>query len=120
MKFMIVDDSRLSRKKLSDFIRTLGYEVSCEAINGVDALEKFRKFEPNYILTDLEMPQMKGDELSKRILEIQNDVTIIIVTTIMDKKELLNVIRLGVKKVMNKPITLENLRMSIDELKERR
>ncbi|MDC0932460.1 response regulator [Arcobacteraceae bacterium] len=116
MKFMIVDDSRLSRKKLSNFVIELGYEVICEAVDGIDGLEKFKEYSPDFILTDLEMPNMKGDELSQKILEIDNKVIIILITSITDKKELLNAIRLGVRKVMQKPIRLEKLKIAINEL----
>jgi len=119
MKFMIVDDSKLSRKKLSDFVNKLEYELVCEAVDGVDALEKFKEYSPNYIITDLEMPNMKGDELAKEILDVNSETTIILVTSIADKKELLNAIRLGVKKVMQKPVTLEKLEIAINELKAR-
>jgi len=119
MKFMIVDDSKLSRKKLSDLVRNLGYEVVCEAVDGIDAIEKFKEYKPNYILTDLEMPKMKGDEASKKILDIDSAVTIILITSITDKKELLNAIRIGVKKVMQKPINADKLKIVIDELKDR-
>jgi CheY-like chemotaxis protein len=113
---MIVDDSRLSRKKLSNFVIELGHEVVCDAVDGIDALDKFIVHSPNFILTDLEMPNMKGDELSRRILEIDKNVIIILITSITDKKELLNAIRLGVRKVMQKPIGLEKLKLAINEL----
>lgn len=116
MKFMVVDDSRLSRKKLSDFLIKLGYEVVCDAIDGVDALEKFKEYRPDYILTDLEMPNMKGDELSQKILEIDSNVVIVLVTSIFDKKELLNAIRQGVRRVMQKPIRIEKLELTLKEL----
>ena len=119
MTFMIVDDSRLSRRKLTDFVQRLGYDVVCDAVDGVDALEKFELYKPDYVLTDLEMPNMKGDELSKRILEIDSSIVVILITSIADKKELLNAIRLGVRKVIKKPVDFEVLNLALKELMEK-
>ncbi len=119
MTFMIVDDSGLSRKKLAYFVEELGHEVVCDAVDGIDALEKFKKYKPKFVLTDLEMPNMRGDELSKKILELDDTTIIILVTSIIDKKEILNVIRLGVNKVLKKPVDFETLSWTVAELLER-
>lgn len=114
MKFMVVDDSKISRMKLSQFIKELGYQVTCEACDGKEAIEKYKEFVPDFILSDLEMPNMKGDESAKNILAINPNANIILVTSIVDKKELINALRLGIKKVMQKPITKEQLAEAID------
>jgi len=119
MRFMVIDDSKLSRKKLTNFLLELGYEVVCEAVDGLDAIEKFKEYHPDCILCDLEMPNMKGDEAAKKILELDYTVSIILITSITDKKELLNAIRLGVKKVMQKPVTLDKLQVAIQEIENR-
>lgn len=117
MKFLIADDSKLSRNKLSQMIIDLGYEVLDTAVNGQEAVEKFIKLNPTYITMDLEMPVKRGDKAAKEILELNPDVNIILVTSIVDKKELLTAIKFGVKKVIQKPVTIEKLSQTIDELK---
>ncbi|MEA3290026.1 MAG: response regulator [Campylobacterota bacterium] len=119
MRFLVADDSRLSRKKLSMLIEELGHEVVAQAEDGAVAIEMYKEHKPDYITMDLEMPNMKGDESSKHILEMDKDVNIILITSIVDKKELVNVIKLGVKKVMQKPVTEEKLRLAIEELQQR-
>lgn len=113
---MVIDDSKLSRKKLTNMVNELGYEVITEAVDGRDGIEKYKEFQPQFILSDLEMPNMKGDEAAKEILEINKNVNIILITSIADKKELVNALRVGVKRVMQKPITKEKLKIVIDEL----
>lgn len=117
MKFLVADDSRLSRRKLTELIRELGYEVVGEAVDGLDAIEKFKELRPTFITMDLEMPNLKGTEASVEILKIDPNIKIILATTVVDKKEILVALKNGVKTVLQKPVTLENLSVAIEGLK---
>lgn len=116
MKFLIVDDSKIARTKTKDFIEAMGYEVVAEAVDGIDAIEKYKKHLPQFMAIDLEMPNMKGIEASKEILKLNPNVNIILVTSIIDKKELINALKIGVKKILQKPFTFELFSNSVNEL----
>jgi two-component system chemotaxis response regulator CheY len=66
---MTVDDSASLRDIVGLVLRAGGYEV-IEAVDGMDALSKLSKpttQEPNLILTDVNMPEMDGLELTRQI-----------------------------------------------------
>jgi len=119
LKFLIVDDSKISRKRLSNLLKEMGYEIIYEAVDGLDAISQFKKHNVDYILMDLEMPKMNGDIASKEIINLNPDVHIILVTSIIDKKELVGALRAGVEKILQKPITLEKLQQAIKEIEDR-
>jgi two-component system chemotaxis response regulator CheY len=116
MTFLIVDDSKIARKKLSSFIENLGHQVLADAGDGAEAIEKFEKYRPDCITMDLEMPKMKGDAAAKKILEIDESVKILLITSIVDKKEVLKSLKLGVYKVLQKPISQSDFAEAITEL----
>jgi two-component system chemotaxis response regulator CheY len=116
VKFLVVDDSKIARKKTRDFIEKLGYEVVGEAVDGVDAIEQYKKHLPQFMTIDLEMPNMKGIEASKEILGLNPNVNIILVTSIIDKKEIINGLKIGIKKVLQKPFTFDTFSNSVNEL----
>lgn len=117
MNFLVVDDSKVARTKISKYIIELGYHVIGEAEDGLEACEMAKKLKPDFITMDLEMPEMNGIDAAKEIISLSKDIDIIIITSIIDKKVLIDALRNGVKKVLRKPISLENLRQAIDELK---
>lgn len=119
MKFLVADDSNLSKKKISHMLNDLGYEVVATADNGQEAVEKYKELNPSYITMDLEMPIKRGSVAAKEILELNPDVNIILITSIVDKKEILSAIKFGVKKVLQKPVNIEKLAQAIDMLKAR-
>ena len=117
MRFMIADDSKISRNKLNNIITGLGYEVVIMAEDGEDAVNKFKEHKPSFITMDIEMPNKRGNVAALEILELDPNVNIILITSIVDKKELLSAIKFGVKKVLRKPVDKEKLEHAINELK---
>ena len=68
-KILVVDDSRLVRNILTQFLTKTGYDVVA-AENGRDALTKLSSINDfNLIMSDLEMPQMDGFELAAHLKE---------------------------------------------------
>lgn len=115
-KFLVVDDSRIAREKISSFIENLGYSTIHHAEDGLIALERFGKIDYDFIIMDLEMPNMKGNEAAKEMLKLNPSINIILVTSIVDKKELIFALKLGVRKILQKPITYEEFYVAINEL----
>lgn len=116
MKFLVVDDSKISREKIKNMIIELGYEVVGEAKDGEEAIRLVETLKPTFVTMDLEMPNLKGDQASVKILEINPKINIILVTSIVNQKEIINAIRLGVKKFLQKPISIEKLKEVITDI----
>lgn len=115
-KFLVVDDSKIARAKIANFLEELGYEVIHHAYDGVDALDKFNKIDYDYVIMDLEMPNMKGNEAAKEMLRLNVNINIILITSIIDKKELIYALKIGIKKILKKPVTFDDFKNSINEL----
>ena len=56
-------------------------EVVAEASNGLEAVEKAERFEPDVILMDIRMPELDGLEATRRILAADNGARILVLTT---------------------------------------
>lgn len=117
MRFLVVDDSNFSRKKIADFVTQVGGTVIGEASDGLEAVEQYAKLLPEFVTMDIEMPNLNGIEASKEILKNHKEANIILITSSIDKKEILIALKNGVKHVMQKPITIEEFTKIINELK---
>lgn len=117
MRFLVVDDSNFSRKKIADFVTQVGGTVIGEASDGLEAVEQYAKLLPEFVTMDIEMPNLNRIEASKEILKNHKEANIILITSSIDKKEILIALKNGVKHVMQKPITIEEFTKIINELK---
>ncbi len=117
MNFLVVDDSGFSRKKIAEFIGQTGGTVIGEASDGLEAIEQYEKLRPSFVTMDIEMPKLNGIEVSKEILKNHKEANIILITSSVDKKEILIALKNGVKQVMQKPITIEEFTKIVNELR---
>ncbi len=72
-RILIVDDSPVMRMFVRRVIAVSGFETSAclEAANGVEALELLQREAVDMILTDINMPEMGGDELMRRAIPMR-------------------------------------------------
>ncbi len=81
-KVIFVDDESLIIESLKVSIdwEKEGFRIIGSALNGVDALELIRKFQPDIVFTDIRMPGISGIELIKRVSEINPNILFVIVS----------------------------------------
>lgn len=108
LKVLFVEDEDIIRQRVSSSLEYIVKEVVC-ASNGIEALEKLEHFSAHLIITDLEMPNMNGVELIKKIRQTNKEVCIIVVTAYTSEKYLLELIDMHIEKYIVKPISLEKL-----------
>ncbi|MFZ0945717.1 MAG: diguanylate cyclase [Syntrophobacteraceae bacterium] len=115
MRVLIVEDEVVSRRLLEVFLLKLGYEVipvssGKEALGVLDGPQA-----PNLVISDWMMPEMDGLELCQRTREIQTAgyIYFIILTSKMDKKDIIKGLEAGADDYLTKPFDQEELRCRI-------
>jgi two-component system CheB/CheR fusion protein len=80
-RILIVEDHRDAASMLAELLQVHGYEALC-APDGPRALELAESFKPHVALLDIELPNMDGYQLARRlrVLPDMNDVVLIAVT----------------------------------------
>lgn len=79
------------------------------ASDGEEGYALYKKYHPDIILTDINMPKMDGITLSKKIREKDQNTKIIVSTAFSDKSYLMDAIELNLEKYIIKPLTNRNL-----------
>ncbi|MHB8566799.1 MAG: response regulator [Nitrososphaerales archaeon] len=120
-EFLIIDDSESIRMLIARMLRTLGYESVFQASTAKQALSIFRDRMVNsknsIVLLDINLPDLSGDIVAKKILSMNNSVKIILVTAEDRNEELtMEVIRQGAFGYIQKPIRLSTLRDILEGL----
>jgi two-component system chemotaxis response regulator CheY len=79
-KVMIVDDELYFREMLRDVVVNAGYKVVAEAMDGNEAVEKYRIHRPDITIMDIFMPEMNGIDAIKEIIAFDADARVLIYT----------------------------------------
>ena len=102
-------------------LKSLGYKVHSET-DSRKALRLLRS-DPrafDLLLTDVAMPGMTGDELAKRVLALKPELPVILMTGHSDRLSQDMIPRMGVKKLLSKPLSLNALAISVKEVLDSR
>lgn len=113
---LVEDDENLAYMEKSSFEDIIGgYEVKT-AINGKDGLEAWKTFQPDVIVSDIDMPIMDGLEMVRRIREIDGDTIILFTTGLTSPKDLKAGYAAGANNYVKKPFVPEELDAHIQSL----
>ncbi|MBV8341729.1 MAG: response regulator [Gammaproteobacteria bacterium] len=116
MKLLIVDDSNIMRRRIERSQQFAGLELVGTAGNGEEALELFRKTDPDVVTMDLTMPRMDGIECIGRLVALKPAVRILVISALADKATAVEAMEKGANGFLNKPFTDRQLNEAIAEL----
>lgn len=107
MKILVVDDERLIRNVIREYLENEKYEVF-EAENGFDALRVLETNKVDLIILDIMMPRMDGFETLKEIRKTK-DTPVIMLSAMKEEEDKLNGFNLGVDDYITKPFSPKEL-----------
>ncbi|HZT02907.1 MAG TPA: response regulator [Steroidobacteraceae bacterium] len=116
LKLLIVDDSNIMRRRIERSQQYEELEVVGTAANGIEALEMFRKTDPDMVTMDLTMPQMDGIECISKLVQLKPAVRILVISALADKATAVEAMERGANGFLNKPFTDRQLNEAIADL----
>lgn len=111
LSILFVEDDDKIRDEISAFLKELSFKSTIIAKNGKEGLEKFIKYKPDIVLTDLTMPIISGLEMSKEIKSVNASLPIILITSLFEKEVTEAAVDIGIDAYLFKPISLTRLKM---------
>ena len=115
-KLMIVDDSNIMRRRIDRSNQFDELELVGTASNGLEALEMFKKMDPDVVTMDLTMPQMDGIECISKLVVMKPAVRILVISALADKATAVEAMEKGANGFLNKPFTDRQLNEAIADL----
>ncbi|MGB7737655.1 MAG: response regulator [Steroidobacteraceae bacterium] len=115
-KLLIVDDSNVIRRRIERCQQIENLQVVGLASNGVEAIEVFRRTDPDIVTMDITMPQMDGIECVEQLVAIKPDVLILIISALADKATAVEAMEKGANGFLNKPFSDRQLNDALAEL----
>ena len=117
-KFLVVDDSLTMRRIVINTLKSIGFDNVIEAVDGKDAVAKILSEGTDFLITDWNMPEMSGLDLTKwvRANEQFADIPILMITTRGNKDDVIEAMKMRVNNYIVKPFTAPGLKEKIDQI----
>lgn len=118
IKVLIVEDENLIRKKLLHFIDydALGMVVVADGSNGVEGVDLIKKYQPDIVIADINMPEKDGLDMIKETLDY--DYIAIIISGYDYFSYAQRALKYGVTDYLLKPISLDDLKEALINARE--
>ena len=115
-KLMIVDDSNIMRRRIERSQQFEELQLVGTAADGVEALDLFRRTDPDVVTMDITMPHMDGIECIARLVAMKPAIRILVVSALADKATAVEAMERGANGFLNKPFSDRQLNEAIAEL----
>ena len=116
-RILFVDDEAALVELGKVMLMSLGYHVTSRA-SSIEALEAFRASPHNFdlVITDMTMPNIRGDDLARELLKIRPDIPIILCTGFSEMISEEKAKTLGIRRFVMKPIFKKDIAKVIREI----
>lgn len=102
VRVLIVDDSGFMRQHLRKILE-VEFEVVGEAEDGEEAIEAYRKYEPDVVTMDIIMPELDGIEATAYIKSEDPDARIVMCTSVSQEEKMREAVDAGADSYITKP-----------------
>jgi len=111
MRFLVVDDFSTMRRIVRNLLKELGFTNVQEAEDGVDALNKLRSAEFDFVVSDWNMPNMTGIDLLRAIRADAKlkHLPVMMVTAEAKRENIIEAAQAGASGYVVKPFTAATL-----------
>lgn len=117
-KVLVVDDNAFQRKKIIKIILDHFELEIIEAEDGEEALIKVDQEKPDFILSDLVMPNLDGIGFLTELRERGNETPVVILTSDVEEEQRNKCRELGAKAFLGKPPKPDKMKEVINKLLE--
>lgn len=118
MKFLVIDDSKISRKWLIEMIPKKIAENTdiIEGVNGEEAINFYKEHRPDIVFLDITMPVVDGFEALKQIREINPEALVVMISADRQKSTKEKILAMGASAILSKPVDAEEFRSTLLKL----
>lgn len=118
LKLLVVDDSNIIRRKIERSCDSKQFDVVGLARNGLEAIKMVERTRPHVITMDLTMPEMDGIECVERVMIIDPNIRILVVSALADIETGILALEKGARGFLCKPFDDDLLNGALVELTE--
>ncbi len=113
-KVLIVDDTKFMRNILASILKKKDLDVVGEAVNGREAVEKYKELKPDLVTMDIIMPEVDGIQAVREIIKFDPNARILMCSAMGQQALVIEAIQAGAKDFVIKPFQPTRVLEAVD------
>lgn len=115
-RILVIDDSRMMRLYLRRALERAGHDVvEWMPLSAMEIPDKVAELAPDLVLCDYQMEGANGATVARMVRRMDPDLPVLVLTAFHEDQMEANLLRLGVRRVLGKPILHEDLAEAVAE-----
>ncbi len=110
---LVVDDSMLMRRMICESLTDAGWEIVGEGEDGAEAIRLYDELRPDAVTMDIVMPGTDGICALEKIMELDPEARVVVVSALSQTKLISQAIRKGAQDFIAKPFLPEQLQATL-------
>ena len=114
-KILLVDDEPHIRKYVTLILKSLGQPLIREASNGEEAVATYKEEKADVVLLDVNMPHMDGLQTLRKLIEIDPECVVIMLTSLVNRDTVERALELGATNYIRKDTPKDQIAKALTE-----
>ncbi len=118
-RVLVADDASFMRQMIREIVESEGFEVCGEASDGVEAVDEFKRLQPDVVTMDIVMPRKSGIDAVRGIVAIDPGACVVMCSALGQETLVTEAIQAGAKDFIVKPfkpdVVIETLKKALEK-----
>jgi two-component system chemotaxis response regulator CheY len=118
-RVLVADDASFMRQMIREIVESEGFEVCGEASDGVEAVDEFKRLQPDVVTMDIVMPRKSGIDAVRGIVALDPGACVVMCSALGQETLVAEAIQAGAKDFIVKPFkpdaVIETLRKALEK-----
>ncbi len=102
-RILVADDASFMRQMIREIVESEGFEVCGEASDGIEAIDEFKRLQPDVVTMDIVMPRKSGIDAVRGIVAIDPGACVVMCSALGQETLVTEAIQAGAKDFIVKP-----------------
>ncbi len=108
-RVLVADDASFMRQMIREILESGGHEVVGEASDGIDAVEEYKKLQPDLVTMDIVMPRCSGIDAVRSIIKLDEAARVVMCSALGQEALVTEALEAGARDFIVKPFKPESV-----------
>ena len=118
-KILVADDASLMHQMIREIVESEGFDVCGEASDGIEAIDEFKRLQPDVVTMDIVMPRKSGIDAVRGIMELDPSACVVMCSALGQESLVSEALEAGAKDFIVKPFKPDSVIETLKKVLEK-